>query len=76
MPFHFMLHFVAADEWSVQPTTGEKPPQLASHTFTKVDHHRAVVFGGHTGSSVINDAYVLDMKTWVRMCSCVHIICV
>jgi len=57
-----------ADTWSNQPTTGEKPPPLASLSFTKVDHHRAVLFGGYTGSYKVNDAYVLDMEKWVRKC--------
>ena len=38
---------------------------MAWHTFTKVDHHRAVIFGGFTGSTELNDTYVLDMETWV-----------
>ena len=52
--------------WVAQPTTGEKPPPLSGHTFTKIDHKRAVAFGGSTGSRV-NDTYVLDMETWVWM---------
>ena len=66
---HTLLYVTApAGVWSVHPTTGEKPPPLADHTFTKIDHHRAVVFGGWTGSCKLNDTYVLDMETWVRMC--------
>lgn len=53
------------DTWSDQPATGEKPPPVSSHTFTKIDHHRAVVFGGFTGRSELDDTYVLDMETWV-----------
>ena len=51
--------------WSVQATTGEKPPPRSTYTFTKIDHHRAVVFGGGTGTKALNDAYVLDMEKWV-----------
>ena len=51
--------------WYSQPTVGNKPPPMSGHTFTKIDHHRAVVFGGWTGGDRINDAYVLDMDTWV-----------
>lgn len=63
-----------AEVWVVQETTGEKLPPLSSHTFTKIDHHRAVVFGGFTGT-LANDTYMLDMETWVRMsmsavCTC------
>ena len=62
---------VPAGVWAEQPTTGEKPPPLSSHTFTQVDHHRAVLFGGWTGRR-INDTYILDMKTWVWKCMCLH----
>ena len=61
--------------WSLQSTTGEQPPPLAWHTFTKIDHHRAVVFAGFTGKSMNNDTFVLDMETWVRMCMWFHFIC-
>ena len=54
--------------WSAQLTTGKKPPPLCAHTFIKIDHHRAVVFGGSTGRVDNNDTYVLDLKTWVGRC--------
>ena len=54
-----------AGVWKVQPANGTRPPPLANHTFTKIDNHRAVAFGGYTGSCRVNDAYVLDMKIWV-----------
>ena len=53
------------DVWSAPGTTGEKPPAMARHTFTKIDHHRAVAFGGSLGGGKNNDAYILDMETWV-----------
>ena len=40
---------------------------MASHTFTMIDHHRAVVFGGRAESGKMNETFVLDMKTWVRI---------
>ena len=55
--------------WSVQTTTGDKPSPRGAYTFTKIDHHRAVVFGGYTGTSVLNDVYVLDMEKWVWRCT-------
>ena len=58
----------------MQRTTGESPPPLAAHTFTKIDHHRAVVFGGYTGSIRENGTYVLDMETWVCRCMCLYIL--
>ena len=42
---------------------------MSGHTFTKIGHHREVVFGGWTGGNRLNDAYVLDMDTWVWWCA-------
>ena len=69
---HFCSVTVPAGEWAVQRTTGESPPPLAGHTFNRIDHHRAVVFGGFTGRSRKNDTYVLDMETWVGVCVCTY----
>ena len=62
---HFCSVTVPAEVWDIQKTSGESPPPLFNHTFTRIDHHRAVVFGGCAGSSWENYTYVLDMKTWV-----------
>ena len=70
---HFCSVTVPAGVWAVQTTNGESPPPLAGHTLTKIDHHRAVVFGGYTGS-YSNDTYVLDMETWVCRCMCLYIL--
>ena len=61
----------------MQRTTGESPPPLSHHTFTRIDHHRAVVFGGLAESSREDDTYgtyVLDMETWVCRCMCLYIL--
>ena len=63
--FMYISPIILTGEWLSPPTTGEAPPPLSSHTFTKIDHHRAVVFGGNSGTQRFNDAYVLDMETWV-----------
>ena len=52
-------------EWSAQSTTGEAPPPMSDHTFTKISRNRAVVFGGESGGCRFNDAYLLDLETWV-----------
>lgn len=62
---------VPAGVWEIQKTNGEKPPPLSNHSFTKIDNHRAVVFGGYNGS-YNNDTYVLDMETWVWKCVCLY----
>ena len=73
---HFCSVTVPTGVWAVQMTTGESPPPLYYHTFTKIDHNRVVVFGGFAGSSS-NDTYVLDMETWVWRCMCLYmLICI
>ena len=52
------------DTWTAQNTTGDKPPPLGGHTFTRITENKAVVFGGYS-SDLHNDTYVLDMDTWV-----------
>ena len=57
--------FSPADTWIAQATTGEKPPALWGHTLTKIDQHRAGLFGGFDGGRDHNDTFILDMETWV-----------
>lgn len=67
----YFVPIFSADDWTCQPTTGETPPPLVSHTFTMIDDHRAAVFGGSSDGSVanrLNETYVLDMEKWVRLC--------
>ena len=49
----------------VQATSGEKPPGLWGHSLTMIDTHRALLFGGLDGWRRHNDAYLLDLVTWV-----------
>ena len=52
--------------WSSPPTTGEKPPPCSAFSFTAVDDHRAVFFGGFQGGHrKVNDVYILDLQTMV-----------
>ena len=74
---HFCSVTVPAGVWAVQRMTGESPPPLSFPTFTKIDHHRAVVFGGYRyvqGDIYLNGTYVLDMETWVWKCMCLYIL--
>ena len=70
-----ILSCIFVESWSSQATNGEVPPPMDGHTFTKINNHSAVVFGGYSESRNSNDAYLLDMQNWV--CShnkCTHII--
>ena len=53
--------------WSSPAITGTPPPPSQGHSFTRVDHQRAVQFGGEQlGKLVPNHVHLLDMKSWVR----------
>ena len=55
--------------WSSPEISGTPPPPSSGHSFTRVDHYRAVQFGGEQlGKLVPNHVYLLDMKSWVRDC--------
>ncbi len=50
--------------------SGEGPPPCVDFSFTRVDEHRVIVFGGFQPElGTTSDAYVLDMETWVGMLS-------
>ena len=65
--------YIIIDTWSVQPTTGEKPPPLAYHTFTLTGRHTATVFGGVGGIKKYDATYLLDMETWVGRLQLCHV---
>ena len=56
-------------KWSSLQTTGERPPPCNYFSFTMVDDHRAVLFGGFQGGKRrTNDVYLLDlifMVSWL-----------
>ena len=52
--------------WTVPDTTGETPKPCAAATFTKVDPHTAVLFGGRQKEGRVNDLTILDMEKWVN----------
>ena len=54
-------------KWSSPPTTGPRPPPCAYFTFTAVNQHLAVMFGGgNPKRGAINDVYIIDFSTMVR----------
>lgn len=54
---------------SSPPLERNHPHWRATCTFTKIDHHRAVLFREVIGQQYHDSTYVLDMKIWERsMC--------
>ena len=52
--------------WSVPETTGEMPRPCAAASFTKVDQHTAVLFGGRQKEGRVYDLAILNMEKWVK----------
>ena len=60
--------------WSSPEISGTLPPPSAGHSFTRVDHYRAVQFGGgQLSKPVPNHVYLLDMMSWVRDYMCTFV---
>ncbi|XP_064393444.1 uncharacterized protein LOC135340943 isoform X2 [Halichondria panicea] len=50
--------------WSSPELRGERPPPCSGFTFTMVDQHRAVLFGGNQPDRVVvNEVYMFDFRT-------------
>ena len=53
-------------KWSSPQTTGKRPPPCSTFSFTMVDDHRAVLFGGFQGGKGrTKDVYILDLRSMV-----------
>ena len=56
--------------WLSPTLTGDRPPPSDGFTFTSIDSHRAVLFGGILHDRrYINDVYVIDFRKMVNYCS-------
>ena len=61
-----MLDFILLGKWSSPQTTGKRPPPCSNFSFTIVDDHRAVLFGGFQGGKgTTKDVYILDLRSMV-----------
>ena len=67
--------------WSSSPASGTRPPPCAGFSFTMIDDHHAVLFGGSHApeGKKSNDVYVVDLSRMVSMVEtefvCVIIVC-
>ena len=52
--------------WSIPDTTGETPKPCGAASFTKVDRHTTVLFGGRQKQGRVNDLVILNMEKWVK----------
>ena len=60
-----MLH---SDLWSPTELKGELPLPTCDFTFTKVDRHRAALFGGSiSGEILVDSLYIFNFRTMVSL---------
>ena len=57
---------MAIGYWTIPDITGETPKPCAAASFTKVDQHTAVLFGGRQKEGRVNDLAILNMEKWVN----------
>ena len=52
--------------WSSPTISGTRPPPCSHFTFTNINDHQAVMFGGQTpGGTKMNDIYLFDFEKMV-----------
>jgi len=62
---HVLLHRFT-DKWSSPPTTGPRPPPSTQFSFTAINNHQAVLFGGRQPHGRVNDCYLMNFESMVR----------
>lgn len=59
---------LSVDLWESPVLTGSRPPPSDGFTFTSIDAHRAVIFGGILHNrSYVNDIYIIDFQKMVSI---------
>ena len=67
-----------AGKWSSPPTTGTRPPPSYFFSFTAINNHQAVFFGGNQPQHQdftdykVNDCFLMDFESMVRSEICDH----
>ena len=57
---------LSIDLWKSPVLTGSRPPPSDGFTFTSIDAHRAVIFGGILHDRhYINDVYIINFQKMV-----------
>ena len=67
-PWGYIL-LLFAGKWSSPPTTGPRPPPCYFFSFTAINDHQAVLFGGnqpgHHRDHRVNDCFLMDFESMV-----------
>ena len=57
---------LSAGKWSSPTTTGPRPPPCYFFSFTSINDHQAVLFGGNQPRNrVVNECYLMDFESMV-----------
>ena len=56
----------SSGKWSSPPTTGPRPPPCNHFSFTAINNHQAVLFGGRQPHGRVSDCYLMDFESMVR----------
>ena len=64
--FFFCTDSLSAGLWSSPPTSGPRPPPCSVFSFTAINTHQTVLFGGkQPGHGRVSDCYLMDFKSMV-----------
>ena len=64
--YHVIFTLSSAGKWFSPPDTGPRPSPSSAFSFTAINNHQAVLFGGlHPGYRKVNDCYFIDFESMV-----------
>jgi len=55
----------SAGKWSIPTTTGPGPPPCSYFSFTAINDHQAVLFGGRQSDGRVSDCYLINFVSMV-----------
>ena len=53
-------------KWTIPHLVGQRPPPCGGVTFTMIDPHRALLFGGRQETGRVSSVYIFDFRDLVR----------
>ena len=52
--------------WEAVREVAGRPPPIDGHCMVRFDSHRAAMYGGTSGNTVLDSLYIVDLETRVR----------
>ena len=53
-------------KWTIPKLVGQRPPPCGGVTFSMIDPHRALLFGGRQETGRVGSVYIFDFRELVR----------